>query len=77
MLPAIPIISKMIFPGDHTPVRKCILQDATISKNTQEKVRCLLVKFEDSLSSSSSNIYYTKLIEMDVETEPHLPPVVS
>ena len=27
--------------------------------------------------SSSSDIGYTKLIEMDTETDPHLPPVAS
>ena len=30
LLPAIPSNSKMIFPDDHTPVRKVLLQDAKI-----------------------------------------------
>ena len=36
MLPVIPAGSKMIFPGDHTPVQKVLLQDAKISKETWE-----------------------------------------
>ena len=30
MLPAVPINSKMTFPGDHTPVRKVVLQEGEI-----------------------------------------------
>ena len=32
ILPAIPGGSKMIFPGDHTPMQICVLQDANTSK---------------------------------------------
>ena len=52
-----------------------ILQDAKIIKDTQEKLKHLLDIFEDIMSSSSSNIGYTKLIEMDTETDPTLPPI--
>ena len=42
---------KMTFPGGDTPIRKVILQDANISKKIQEKLDCLLEKFEDIMLS--------------------------
>ena len=77
ILPAIPACSKMMFPGDHTPPRKVVLQDAKISEDTQEKVNSLWYIFEDIMSSSSSDICYTKQIEMEIETDQKLPPVAS
>ena len=77
MLPAIPIGSKIIFPEDHPLIRKAILQDAKISKATQEKLKCLLGNFEDTMSSTQRDIGYTKLIDVDRETDPNLPPVAS
>ena len=41
MLPAIPGGCKMIYPGDHTPMQKVVLQGAKMSKDTQEKLTCL------------------------------------
>ena len=64
----------MIFPGDHTPIRKVLLQDAKILSETQEKLNGLIHAFKDIMSSSSNDIGYTKLIEMDIETDPNLPP---
>ena len=77
MVPVIPACSKIIFPGDHTPVWKVISQDAKILKDMQEKLKCLLNTFEDIMSSSSCYISHTKLIEMNMETDPNLPPVTS
>ena len=51
----------MIFPGDHTPMVKAVLQDAKILKGTQDKLKCLLDAFEGIMSFSSSDIGYTKL----------------
>ena len=51
----------MIFPGDHTPIRKVVLQDAKISADTQEKLTCLLYTFEDVMCPSSNDIDYMKL----------------
>ena len=67
----------MIFPGDHTPVRKVLLEDAEILVKTQEKLNGLIYAFEDIMSSSSNDIGCTKLIEMDIETNPNLPPINS
>ena len=44
-----------------TPVRKVLLQDAKILVETQEKLKCLVHAFEDIMTSSSSDIDYTKM----------------
>ena len=77
ILPAIPPDYKMIFPCDHIPVRKVLLKDAKISVETQEKLNGLIHALEDIMSSSSNDIGYTKLIDMDIETDPNLPSVAS
>ena len=59
ILPAIPANSKMIFPGDHIPLRKVVLQDIIISADTQTKLKYLLHKSEDIISSSSNDMGYT------------------
>ena len=59
----------MIFPGDHIPFRKVLLQDAKMSVETQEKMNSLMHNFEDNLPSASNDKGYTKLIEMDIETD--------
>ena len=33
--------------------------------------------FEEIMSSSSNDIGYSHLIEMDIETDPNLPPIAS
>ena len=58
----------MIFPGDHTSVRKVLLQDTKISEEIQEKLNGLMHAFEDIMSSSWNGIGYTNLIEMDKVT---------
>ena len=63
IFPANPSDSKMIFPGDDTPIRKVLLQDAIILVETQEKWNSQIHTFED-MSLSSNDIGYTKLIEM-------------
>ena len=68
MLLAIPVGSKMIFPGDHTLIQIGVIQNVKILKGTQEKLEYLLEHLED-MSSPSSNVGYTKLIEMDIETD--------
>ena len=67
----------MIFQGGHTPVRKVLLQDGKILVEMQEKLNSLIHTFEDIMSSSSNDIHYTKLIEIDIETDHNLPPVAS
>ena len=42
-----------------------------------KKLKCLLDNFEDIMSSSSSDIGYTNIIEMDIETDLYLAPVIS
>ena len=74
ILPLILTGSKMNFLGVHTLIQKVILQDTKISKVAQEILKYPLDTFEDIISSSSSNIGYTKLIEMDIETYPNLIP---
>ena len=66
MLPLIPTTSKMIFPGDHIPLRKVLLQDMKISADRQEKLNSLIHTFENIMSSSSYDTGYTKLIEIDI-----------
>ena len=53
---------------------RSVLQDAKISNGTK-KLKCLLDNFKYIMSSSSSKIGYTKLIEMDTETDPNSPPL--
>ena len=54
-----------------------VLQDTKISEDTQEKLKYLLYAFKDIMSSFSCNTGCTKLIEMDIETEPNLSPEAS
>ena len=61
----------MLFPGDHTPARKALLQ------TTKENLKYFLGNFENIMSSSSNDEGHTKLIEMTMNTNPKLPPVVS
>ena len=44
---------------------------------TEEKLSGPIHALEDIISSSSNDIGYTKLIEMDIETDPNLPPIAS
>ena len=68
--------NKMIFPGDYTPIRKVILQDAKISEPTQEKVDSW--KGLQTLHHPfSSDVGYMKLIEMNIESDPNLPPLLQ
>ena len=59
------------------PVRKVLLQDVKILANIQEQLNKLIHAFQDIMSSSSNDIGYTKLIGMDIETDPDLPPIPS
>ena len=77
MLPALPQHSIMIFLRDYTHVRIFILQDDGIYQTTHSKVDCLLEDFSDIMSFYSSDIGYTKLINMDIENDPNLPSVAS
>ena len=78
ILPAIPSNRNMIFPGDHTCQKSLASRYKHISRNTREiKLNGLIHTFENFLSSSSNDIGYTKLIEMDIETDPNLPPTDS
>ena len=74
MLPAVPQQNKMYFPEECAPVWKVILQDAEIPRFTREMLDCLLVEYKDTISSNSSDIGYTKLIEMGIERDPKLSP---
>ena len=58
-------IARWFFPEHHTPVWNVVPQAAEISKYPQEKLKNLLNKFEDFTASSSSDIEYTILIEID------------
>ena len=66
----------MIFPGDHIPVRKVLLQGKKITVEIKEKLNGLIYAFENIMSSSSNDIGYTELMELDIETDPQLPPIV-
>ena len=76
---AIPSNSEMIFPGDHTPVRKVLLQYSKILlEEPQEKLNGIIHAVEDIISSSSNDIGYTK-VDRDwiIETNHNLQPVAS
>ena len=77
LLPAIPASSKMIFPGDHIPLSKVVLQNAKMLADTQVKLNCLLHTYGDIMTSSSNGIAYTELIEIDMVTDPNLPTKAS
>ena len=53
------------------------LSDAKMLVEIQEKLNGLVHAFEDIMSSSSNNIGYIKVIEMDIETYHNLLPVPS
>ena len=53
-----------------------LLQDAKILVDI-ERLNGLLHAFEDIMFSSSNDTGYTKLIDMDIETDPNLPPIAS
>ena len=61
--------SKMIFLGDHTPVRQVLLQDAKILVEIQGKLDSLINTLENIMSSSWNDIGYTKSIKIDIETD--------
>ena len=71
MLPAIPGSSSITFPGDYTPVQKMILQNVKISQKT-EIMKYLLDILEDDIYSSLHDVGYSKLIEMEIKTNPNL-----
>ena len=77
ILPAIPARGKTIFPGDHTPLRKVLLQDAKVSADMQEKLNGVIHALKNIVSSSLNDICYIRLIEMDIESEQNLPAIVS
>ena len=60
-----------------TPVIKVLLQDVKTSVETQEKLNGVTHAFESIMSSSSNDEGYTKLIQMDIETDPNLFPIAS
>ena len=60
-----------------TPVRKVLIQDAKISVEMQEKLQSLIHTSEDNMSSLLNENGYTKLIEMNMEPDPNLPPIAS
>ena len=56
---------------------KCLLQHAKISADMQEQLNSLIHAFEDIMSSSPNDIGYTKVIQIDKETNLNLPCVAS
>ena len=77
IIPTVPSAGAMIFPVDHTPGRKVLLQDATTSADTQENLNNLIHAFEDIMSLPSNDIDYTKLIEVDTDADPNLQTIAS
>ena len=77
ILVAIAMSSKMIFLGDHTPLMKVLLQDRKILADMQEKLNYLIHTCEGIMSSSSNDTGYTESTEVDIETDPNLPPRAS
>ena len=59
------------------PVQKVLLPDVKILSEMEEKLYGMINACEDIMSSSSNDIGYTKLIEMDIETDPYSPPIAS
>ena len=52
-------------------------QDVKRLEETQEKINDLIHAFEYIMSLSSNDKGYTKLIEMDIETDNNLPAIAS
>ena len=74
MSPAMPQNSKMIFQWMFTCVEGH-LQNAEISQFNRKILNHLSNYCKGIMSSNSSDIRYTKLIKLDIETYPKLPPV--
>ena len=56
---------------------KVLFQEAKMSVETQKKLNGVIHAFEDILSTSSCDIHYAILIDMDIETDHYPPPIVS
>ena len=54
-----------------------VLEDATISEETQQKLETLKQDYDDIISKHSSGIGVTHLEEIRIESDPELPPVAS
>ena len=77
ILPVISLGSKMLFPEDHSPVRQVILEDANSSRQMKDTFDHLLGNFEDILLTTTNDIRYTTLTEIDIVTDPNMPPIAS
>ena len=64
-------------PAD-TPVhRKVLLEDKDISPKTQKAFEQLCQKYDDIISQNSGDIGKTMLVEMEIDTGNHHPPIAS
>ena len=76
-LPLMPKNSAFMFNHNFYPKPKVDLGDSNITQETRQKILDLQQKYDDILSTHSSNISLTHLEEMKIDTEPNLPPVTS
>ena len=64
-------------PAEAPVHRKVLLEDKNISPKTQQAFDELCQKYEDIISKNSGNIGKTMLVEMEIDTGNHPPPITS
>ena len=64
-------------PAEAPVHRKVLLDDKNISPKTQEAFDKLYKKYEDIISKNSGDIGKTMLVEMEIDTGNHPPPIAS
>ena len=69
--------SAFTFHDNFYPKLKVVLEDATISDKTWDRLKLLRQDYNDIVSQCSSDIGLTHLEKMTIETDPDLPPVAS
>ena len=65
------------FPAEAPVHRKVLLEDKNISPKTQEAFDKLCKKYDDIIPKNSGNIGKTMLVEMEIDTGNHPPPITS
>ena len=64
-------------PAEAPVHRKLLLEDENISPETQEAFDKLCKKYDDIISKNSGDIGETMLVEMEIDTGNHPPPIAS
>ena len=64
-------------PAEAPTTRKVLLEDKDISPKTQKAFKQLCERYDDIMSKNSGDIGKTMLVEMEIDTGNHPPPIAS